>query len=133
MDSRWIHYERLARWPERLVVVGEAVCALDAVCDEDMTTVTAGVIALVACLREQAHRRPDGNLDGLSRRFQRRLARSITPCWDVLRSGGESGPPGAGMRRGAMLLLALHVPWLTRLVPARRGIYRAVRAALHGG
>lgn len=79
--NRLWHYERMRRWPERLVVLGDAVCAFNPIYGQGMSTAAIASETLDACLCEQRRRRPAGDLSGLARRFQRRLARRNADPW----------------------------------------------------
>ncbi|MGH3794324.1 MAG: NAD(P)/FAD-dependent oxidoreductase [Pseudonocardiaceae bacterium] len=103
--NRLWHYERMSRWPERFVVLGDAVCAFNPVYGQGISTAAVAAETLDACLRRQRRRRPGGDLDGLARRFQRRMARRNNDAW--LMSTGEDlrFPTTTGMRvTGAMRL-----------------------------
>src|SRR5439155_959510 len=63
------HYERLARFPDGLVVVGDAACAFNPVYGQGMTAAAMGALLLDECLRVE-RRRGNQDLDGLPRRFQ---------------------------------------------------------------
>ncbi len=94
------HYERLARFPEGLVALGDAVCAFDPIYGQGMTTAALGAEVLDDCLRRERSRGND-SLRGLSRRFQARLARSNRPAWDMA-AGQDLRVPGVrtvGIRR----------------------------------
>jgi 2-polyprenyl-6-methoxyphenol hydroxylase-like FAD-dependent oxidoreductase len=78
--SQWLHYERLPRFPEGFVVLGDAACAFNPVFGQGMTVAGQGAQLLGACLAEQARRSP-GDLRGLSRRFQKKLAPLIHLPW----------------------------------------------------
>lgn len=85
--NRLWHYERMSRWPERFVVLGDAACAFNPVYGQGISTAAIAAETLDACLRRQRRRRPRGDLDGLARRFQRRMARRNNDPW--LMSTGE--------------------------------------------
>jgi 2-polyprenyl-6-methoxyphenol hydroxylase-like FAD-dependent oxidoreductase len=68
----------MARWPEGLVIVGDAACAFNPVYAQGMTTAALGAMTLDECLR--ARRRAHG-IAAIGRRFQRRLARATTTPW----------------------------------------------------
>jgi 2-polyprenyl-6-methoxyphenol hydroxylase-like FAD-dependent oxidoreductase len=91
-------FERMPRWPERFVVLGDAVCAFNPIYGQGLSTAAVAAETLDACLREQRRRRSAGDLDGLARRFQRRLARRNADPW--LLSTGEDlrFPTTTGMR-----------------------------------
>ncbi len=109
--NRLWHYERMRRWPERFVVLGDAVCAFNPIYGQGMSTAAVAAETLDACLREQRQRcrrrsaDDADDLDGLARRFQRRLARGNADPW--LLSTGEDlrFPTTTGM----------HVTAVTRL------------------
>ncbi|HSL09431.1 MAG TPA: FAD-dependent monooxygenase [Pseudonocardiaceae bacterium] len=95
--NRLWHYERMRRWPERFVILGDAVCAFNPVYGQGMSTAAVAAETLDACLREQ-RRRPAAELDGLARRFQRRLARAnadswMLSTWEDLRYPTTTGMP----------------------------------------
>ncbi|MGH4023687.1 MAG: NAD(P)/FAD-dependent oxidoreductase [Pseudonocardiaceae bacterium] len=85
--NRLWHYERMSRWPERFVVLGDAVCAFNPIYGQGISTAAIAAETLDACLRSHRRRRPGGDLDGLARRFQRRMARRNNDPW--LMSTGE--------------------------------------------
>lgn len=87
--NRLRHYETMRRLPERYLVMGDAVCTLNPIYGQGMTVCAEAALTLAHALREQHERRPSGDLTGLSRRFQRQLARVIERPW--LLSTGEDG------------------------------------------
>jgi flavin-dependent dehydrogenase len=97
--NQWRHFERLGRWPERFVVVGDAVCAFNPVYGQGMTV--AGVTSVALGHRLAAHRtRGGGDLAGFARPFQRQVARHGADAWRLstgedLRYATTEGPrPG---------------------------------------
>ncbi|MBI3974706.1 MAG: 2-polyprenyl-6-methoxyphenol hydroxylase-like oxidoreductase [Chloroflexi bacterium] len=80
-ENHWRHYERLDRWPERLLVTGDAVCAFNPVYGQGMTAAALAATTLDRCLREQRRQRPNGDLNGLARRFQREVAKRSGAVW----------------------------------------------------
>jgi 2-polyprenyl-6-methoxyphenol hydroxylase-like FAD-dependent oxidoreductase len=107
------HYERLHRWPERFIVLGDAVCAFNPVYGQGMTVAAQEAIMLDKTLREQRRRYPDGDLSGMSRRFQRQLARVIAPAWLLATSADYSYPTTEGGRRS--LFARLMHPYLKQV------------------
>src|SRR5262249_18072539 len=97
-ENRLRHFERLPRWPEGLVVLGDAACAFNPVYGQGMTAAALGALALGEALRK-------GGLGaGMARRFQAKLARANASPW-LLATGEDARFPGTvGARRG----------WLTR-------------------
>jgi len=123
-ENRRRHYERLARWPERLLVTGDAACAFNPVYGQGMTTAALGVQMLDRLLREQK-RRHGGDLTGLARNFQKRLAKVNAAPWTLVTGedyryrGTEGGSPNPMDR--FMHRYINHVFQLTtRSAPVRR-------------
>jgi 2-polyprenyl-6-methoxyphenol hydroxylase-like FAD-dependent oxidoreductase len=71
------HYERMNRFPEGFVVLGDAACSFNPIFGQGMTVAALSAITLHACLSEQQL----GNLVGLPVRFHKRLARIINDSW----------------------------------------------------
>jgi 2-polyprenyl-6-methoxyphenol hydroxylase-like FAD-dependent oxidoreductase len=80
-ENRLCHYDRMPRRPERLLVLGDAVCAFNPVYGQGMTMAACAATVLDDCLWEQDGRYPGGELTGLAKRFQRQLARSNATAW----------------------------------------------------
>ena len=75
-QNRLRRYERAKAMPENFLLLGDSVCAFNPVYGQGMTTAALGVMALERSLRER-----NGNLKGLSRRFQKRLAKINEAPW----------------------------------------------------
>ena len=101
-NRQW-HFERMPRWPERFVVLGDAVCAFNPIYGQGMTTAAVAAETLDACLRRQRLRRPAGDLDGLARRFQRALARRNADAWMFSTGEDLRFPTTTGMTAGRVL------------------------------
>lgn len=71
------HYDRMSRFPERLVVLGDALCSLNPLYGQGMTVSALEVELLGECLRKQ---RP-GELSGLSRRFRTQVSSVLMLPW----------------------------------------------------
>jgi flavin-dependent dehydrogenase len=79
-ENRRRHYERLARWPEALLVLGDGACAFNPVYGQGMTTAALGAQLLDQLLREQ---RGTDDLAGVARSFQKRLAMLNADPWTL--------------------------------------------------
>jgi len=75
------HYERLARFPEGLAVVGDAVCSFNPIYGQGMTTAALEAKALDAALRRQVTRRTAGDITGFASRFRKDVAHAVTIPW----------------------------------------------------
>jgi 2-polyprenyl-6-methoxyphenol hydroxylase-like FAD-dependent oxidoreductase len=99
--SRWRRFERLARWPDRFVVVGDAVCRFNPVYGQGMTVSALDAIAL-----GQALRRSEGiRAPGSARRLQAKLAGHRTTPWLLAAASDFRFPEVAGHRPFGLSLL----------------------------
>ncbi|MFD0319218.1 FAD-dependent oxidoreductase [Streptomyces flavalbus] len=73
--SRWRHYEKLRRFPDQFLVVGDAYAALHPVHGQGMTRAISDALVLDQLLT--AH----DTAIGLGYRLRRALARQLTPAW----------------------------------------------------
>jgi 2-polyprenyl-6-methoxyphenol hydroxylase-like FAD-dependent oxidoreductase len=78
LNNKWTLFHRMRRWPDRLVCLGDVVCALNPFYAQGMTVAAMEAMALNDLLDR---RRRSGDLTGLARKFQRRAARIIRPQW----------------------------------------------------
>ncbi len=79
-ENRLCHYEKLSKLPEGLVVMGDAACAFNPVYGQGITVAAMGALALDECLQQQ-FQHDQGNLVGLTGRFQQRLAKVNAMPW----------------------------------------------------
>jgi 2-polyprenyl-6-methoxyphenol hydroxylase-like FAD-dependent oxidoreductase len=80
-SNRRRHYERMPRFPEGLVVLGDALCSFNPIYGQGMTTGALGVRLLDDSLQEQRRLGGRGKSGNFSRRFQRKIARLIDSPW----------------------------------------------------
>ncbi|MGK3997561.1 NAD(P)/FAD-dependent oxidoreductase [Sorangium sp. So ce1024] len=99
--NRRRHFEEMARFPDGLVVLGDAVAAFNPVYGQGMSVAALGAQELDACLRAERARTGAPGLDGLSRRFQRRLAHLTDMPWQFATGEDFRWPETAGRRPAA--------------------------------
>lgn len=87
------HYEKLARFPESFIVLGDALCSFNPVYGQGMSVSAMDVAALEGCLREQGR-----DLKGFSRRFQKRVAKVIDVPWQLATGEDLRFPEATGPR-----------------------------------
>jgi 2-polyprenyl-6-methoxyphenol hydroxylase-like FAD-dependent oxidoreductase len=92
LNNEWSQYHRVADWPQRLIALGDAVCVFNPVYGQGLT-VAALEADLLRTMLEQLQRR-GRELDGLSRRYQRRLAWLIRPPWTLSSTSDVMWHPG---------------------------------------
>jgi 2-polyprenyl-6-methoxyphenol hydroxylase-like FAD-dependent oxidoreductase len=109
-DSRLEHFERVAGWPEGLVIVGDAVCMLDPYFGLGMTACARGIAALA----EHRFGEPTA-----CHRFQQRLAVLDDAPWRLVTAGTLADEPGDAYYRRSLLHLAPRSPELTRVLLRR--------------
>lgn len=107
-ENQMRHYERLRRFPERFIVLGDAVCAFNPIYGQGMSVAALQGALLDATLKERPGRQPDGNQAGLSLRFQKRIAKQTADAWLIATGedlryptteGGAAGPTTRLMHR----------------------------------
>ena len=122
-QNRLRRYERAKQLPENFLLLGDSVCAFNPVYGQGMTTAALGAMTLQHCLREQ-------NMSGLSRRFQKRLAKVIAAPWmlaigeDYRYPETEGGSPSL-MTRFMHRYMDRVVQLATRSVAVRTVLLRA--------
>jgi 2-polyprenyl-6-methoxyphenol hydroxylase-like FAD-dependent oxidoreductase len=84
------HYERMARFPEGLAVVGDAFCSFNPIYGQGMTTGALQAATLGECLRM--------GLDGLSSRYRRRVGQLLEVPWSMSTTGDLRFPEVEGKR-----------------------------------
>jgi 2-polyprenyl-6-methoxyphenol hydroxylase-like FAD-dependent oxidoreductase len=122
---RRLRYELLPRFPERLVVVGDAVCYLNPIFAQGMTLATFGAEALRLELAAGG-----GERKGLGRAVQRRLAKSLALPWFLTTSLDLRFPQAEGTRLPGLRLLHYYIDHLMQTVASNQYVchqfYRVV-------
>ncbi len=98
--SVWRHYEGLERFPERFLIVGDAVCSFNPVYGQGMSSAALQVRELRAVLRGRATE-SDG-LDDLAPAFFPRAAEAISAPWILAANFDFAYPQTRGERPSGM-------------------------------
>jgi 2-polyprenyl-6-methoxyphenol hydroxylase-like FAD-dependent oxidoreductase len=128
-ENRMRRFESAKQLPENFLLLGDAVCAFNPVYGQGMTIASLGALTLRKSLREQERLHPDGSLKGLSRRFQKQLAKVNQAPW-LMATGedyryGETDGAGPGVMTKFMHRYMEHVLELsTRSVAVRSVLMR---------
>ncbi|MEL6441333.1 MAG: FAD-dependent monooxygenase [Cyanobacteria bacterium J06621_8] len=80
-ENRFRHYEKLPRFPENMIVMGDAACSFNPIYGQGMTVAALAGLTLRDCLKQQTAAGTSLNLLGLSRRFQRQLKKVNDVPW----------------------------------------------------
>lgn len=121
-------YDKMARVPDRYLVVGDAVCAFNPVFAQGMTVASLEARSLANALREARAR---GSLDGLGRRFLRRESRTIELPWRMASYEDFRYPETRGHRPIGTGIANWYVARMQRVSQHDVTVYRAFLQAMH--
>jgi flavin-dependent dehydrogenase len=123
--SRWLHYERMQRWPDGFVATGDAVCAFNPIFGQGMTLACLGARLLGACVAESR------TLRGLAPRFQRALPGLIRLPWFVATAMDLHYPQTSGVRPAGIGVLHWYLGRLLELTSLDTRVYHELNCVLH--
>jgi len=89
-SSQWRRYDKMRRFPEGLLVAGDAICSFDPTYGQGMTVSALDAMALRECLVRGTHH--------LARRYFRAAAKSIGVAWRVSAGSDLNFPEVEGRR-----------------------------------
>ena len=113
------YYERLPRFPEGLLVTGDAICSFNPIYGQGMTVAALEALALHECLNHGS--------EGLARRFFQRAGKFIDIPWQIAVGGDLRIPQVEGQRTAQVRFINWYMSRLH--VAARRD--RVVSLAFH--
>ncbi|MBZ0296922.1 MAG: hypothetical protein K8L99_30455 [Anaerolineae bacterium] len=114
-ENRHRHYERLARFPERLVVTGDAYCGFNPIYGQGMTVAALDAQALDQLLREQG----TADLSGFGAKAHQRFAGAVENAWLMATGEDLRYPCTEGERPGMMArFIQLYMDRLIRALPS---------------
>jgi 2-polyprenyl-6-methoxyphenol hydroxylase-like FAD-dependent oxidoreductase len=120
--NRRRHYERMPRFPEGFIVLGDAACTFNPLYGQGMTTAALEAKTLAASLHQQLRIHADEDLAGFARRFQKTLARVVEVPWLLATSEDFRYPETQGHRPPGIRLFN----WYTGRVHALAGSHPLV-------
>jgi hypothetical protein len=97
-------YERLRRFPDGLLVLGDALCSFNPIYGQGMSVAALEALALRDCLRGDTHR--------LAVRFFPAAATIVDNAWDISVTGDLRLPEVAGRRTLKVRLVNAYLPHL---------------------
>ena len=125
-DNRWRHYEQAQRFPERLIVLGDAACTFNPIYGQGLTMAALAGVTLQRCLQAHFHTQAPGDLAGLASRTHRALAHPTAAVW-LLATGEDLRYPTTEGARPTLRTRLMH-RYLNRLGPVATA-NRTVNAA----
>ena len=103
-SSQWRRYDKLRRFPDGLVVCGDAICSFNPVYGQGMTVGALDALALRDCLRS--------GTNDLPRRYFRKAAKSIAIAWQMAAGNDLAFPEVEGRRSMATRVANRCVDWV---------------------
>ena len=104
----WRHYEKLRRFPQRFIVLGDAVCSFNPIYGQGMSICALEALALERTLRGTSK----GELVRAASRFRKAVARIVEIPWMLVTTEDFRYPETQGMRSP----LTRFINWYTRKV-----------------
>lgn len=95
--NRMRHYDKLERFPERLIVIGDAYAHFNPTYGQGMTVAAMSAEALAKLLRER-----QGALAGVGREFQKRAAKALAQAWMMTTTEDLRWPTTVGGKHSPM-------------------------------
>jgi len=130
-SNRRRHYEQMQRFPEGLVVLGDALCSFNPIYGQGMTTGALGVRLLDDSLRERRQNGSSARVGGFSRGFQRKIARVIDSPWLLTTTEDFRSPRTVGGRAWSTAALGWYTARIHRLTWSDRFTARRFLEVMH--
>lgn len=103
-SSQWRRYDKMKRFPEGLLVTGDAMCSFNPVYGQGMSVAAMDAVALRDSLRR--------GVTDLPRRYFRAAAKSIGVAWGLAAGSDLAFPEVEGRRTPAMRLTNRFANWV---------------------
>jgi 2-polyprenyl-6-methoxyphenol hydroxylase-like FAD-dependent oxidoreductase len=103
-SSQWRRYDKMRRFPEGLLVCGDAICSFDPVYGQGMTVAALDAVALRDCMVRSRH--------DLAQRYFRAAAKSIAVAWRMGAGSDLAFPEVQGRRSLSMRMTNRLADWV---------------------
>jgi len=128
----WRHYEKMTKWPEGFVALGDAVCAFNPVYGQGITVCILSAIKLDECLRKQRNCKPNGEITGLSHYFQKQLARVNAFPWRMATAEDFRWPSTEGSKpKQITRFMHWYLDQVIALIPDNPEVYRTFLSVMN--
>ncbi len=113
--NRRRHYEEMSRFPEGLIILGDALCSFNPIYGQGMTTAVLQASRLNACLLGQRGFHTPGKVSGLALPLQKALTKVVDVPWLMATSEDFRYPHTEGHRPAGTRLLNWYTGRVYRL------------------
>jgi hypothetical protein len=103
-SSQWRRYDKMRRFPDGLLVCGDAICSFNPIYGQGMSVAALDALALQDCLRR--------GVTDLPRRYLRATAKSIGVAWQIAAGSDLAFPEVEGRRTPSMRVTSRLVDWV---------------------
>ena len=103
-SSQWRRYDKMRRFPDGLLVCGDAICSFNPIYGQGMSVAALDAVALRESLRR--------GITDLARRYFRAAAKSIGAAWGMAAGSDLTFPEVEGRRTPSMRLTNRFVDWV---------------------
>lgn len=121
--NRWRHYEKLSRFPEGLIPIGDSVCALNPIFGQGMSAASMEADLLQRALAEHARANPH-DMRGLATSVRKSLPSALWLPWLLTNALDLHYPQARGNRPFGHGFLMGYIARLLELTSTNEGIYR---------
>ncbi|MGY1826294.1 NAD(P)/FAD-dependent oxidoreductase [Blastococcus sp. SYSU DS0541] len=101
--NRLLRFEKMARWPEGLIVLGDAACAFNPIYGQGMSVAAVAADTLGSRLRQHRRDHRADDRAGLAAATQRALARAMAAPWMLSTGEDLRFPTTTGAHAGAAM------------------------------
>lgn len=122
--SVWRRYDKLDRFPKGFLVIGDAICSLNPVYGQGMTSAVLQAKALRRCLAND-------DADDLSGQFFRRTAKIVRPIWLSNRLNDYAVEPAGAWRAMPKRLLNWYTGRMMAVASDDVAVFEAFLRTLH--
>ena len=103
-SSQWRRYDKMRRFPDGLLVCGDAICSFNPIYGQGMSVAALDAVALRDCLRR--------GITELPRRYFRAAAKAIGVAWQIGAGSDLAFPEVEGRRTPSVRLTNRLVDWV---------------------